>query len=43
MKRYKLKIEPEALVDIREITGWYNERQAGLGKRFQLTAIKQIK
>jgi plasmid stabilization system protein ParE len=42
MKKYKLKIEPEALADIQEITDWYNEQQAGLGKRFQDTAIKQI-
>lgn len=42
MKKYKVKIEPEALADIQEITDWYNEAQAGLGKRFQSTAIKQI-
>lgn len=42
MKKYKVKIEPEALADIQEITDWYNEVQAGLGKRFQNTAIKQI-
>jgi len=42
MKRYAVKIEPEALADIQEITNWYNEAQAGLGKRFQNTAIKQI-
>jgi plasmid stabilization system protein ParE len=42
MKKYKVKIEPEALVDIQEITGWYNEKTAGLGGRFRNTAIKQI-
>lgn len=42
MKKYKVKIEPEALIDIQEITDWYNESQAGLGKRFQNKAIKQI-
>ncbi len=42
MKKYSMKIEPEALADIREITDWYNEQQAGLGKQFQNTAIKQI-
>ncbi|MBU1369023.1 MAG: type II toxin-antitoxin system RelE/ParE family toxin [Bacteroidetes bacterium] len=42
MKKFKVKIEPEALSDIQEITDWYNEEQAGLGKRFQKTAIKQI-
>ncbi len=42
MKKYKVKIEPEALADIQDITDWYNEAQARLGKRFQNTAIKQI-
>ena len=42
MKKYKVKIEPEALVDIQQITDWYNEQQTGLGIRFQKTTIKQI-
>lgn len=42
MKKYKVKIEPEALADIQEITYWYNEAQSGLGKRFQKTTIKHI-
>lgn len=42
MRKYKVRIEPVALADIQEITDWYNEAQAGLGKRFQNTAIKQI-
>lgn len=42
MKKYKVKIEPEALSDIQEITDWYNKQQTGLGKRFQKTAIKHI-
>ncbi len=42
MKQYKVKIEPEALADIQEITDWYNDQQAGLGKRFQQTAIGHI-
>jgi len=42
MKTFKVKIEPEALADIQEITDWYNEQKVGLGKRFQKTAIKQI-
>jgi len=42
MRKYKVKIEPEALADIQEITDWYNEAQAELGKRFQETAIKHI-
>jgi len=42
MKRYKVKIEPEALADIQNITDWYNKQQAGLGKRFQRTTKLQI-
>ena len=42
MKKYSVKIEPEALNDIQEITDWYNKQQAGLGKRFQKTTIQQI-
>ena len=42
MKKYKVKVEPEALADIQEITDWYNKAQAGLGKRFQKTVIKHI-
>ena len=42
MKKYEVKIDPEALADIQNITNWYNEAQPGLGKRFQDLAIKQI-
>jgi plasmid stabilization system protein ParE len=42
MKKYKVKIDPEALADIQEITDWYNEAQEGLGKRFQKTVIRHI-
>jgi plasmid stabilization system protein ParE len=42
MRKYKLQIEPEALSDIQEITNWYNDKQTGLGKKFQSTAIKHI-
>ena len=42
MKKYKVKIEPEALVDIQEATDCYNEQQPKLGKRFQNATIKQI-
>jgi len=42
MKKYIVKIEAEALADIQNITDWYNEAQAGLGKRFQKTVINQI-
>ena len=41
MKKYKVKIEPEALSDIQEITDWYNE-QANLGKRFQNTTKNRL-
>ncbi len=40
--KYNVSIEPQALVDIQDITDWYNEKQAELGKRFQKTSIKQI-
>ncbi|MGC9352471.1 MAG: hypothetical protein ACP5D9_01465 [Mariniphaga sp.] len=42
MKKYKVKIESEALDDIQEITDCYNEQQKGLGGRFQEMAIKHI-
>lgn len=42
MKKYNIKIEPEALADIQEITDWYNEQQTGLGKRFQNSTVKLI-
>ncbi|MDP3914142.1 MAG: type II toxin-antitoxin system RelE/ParE family toxin [Bacteroidota bacterium] len=42
MKKYLLKINPEALSDIRDIANWYDEQKAGLGSRFQNTVIKQI-
>ena len=42
MRKYRVKVEPKALTDIQEITDWYNERQAGLGKRFQETVVRHI-
>lgn len=42
MKRFQIKIEPEALEDIQDITNWYNEALPGLGKRFQNAVIRQI-
>ncbi len=42
MKKYKVKIDQDALSDIQEITNWYNNQQKGLGTRFQNTAVKQI-
>ena len=32
--KYKIKIEPEALIDIQDSINWYNEQQKDLGKRF---------
>lgn len=40
--KYKVKVEPQALIDIQEITDWYNDKQSGLGNRFQKTTINQI-
>lgn len=42
MKNYKVKIEPDALADIQDITNWYNEAGKGLGNRFQHAIINQI-
>lgn len=42
MKRFRIKITPEALDDIHGIAGWYDDQKAGLGKRFQNTVIRQI-
>ncbi|MGV8829666.1 MAG: type II toxin-antitoxin system RelE/ParE family toxin [Breznakibacter sp.] len=39
---YNVKIEPQALADIQEISDWYNNKLVGLGKRFQNAVIKQI-
>lgn len=42
MKKHKVKIEPDAITDIHEITDWYNKQQAGLGNKFKETTIKHI-
>lgn len=42
MKKYIVKIDPDALNDIQEITKWYSDQQKELGGRFQRTAIRQI-
>lgn len=36
---YSIKIDPEARSDIQEGIDWYNEQQAGLGKKFH-AAVK---
>lgn len=42
MKKYHIKIDPEALYDIRDASRWYNTQKIGLGNRFQTTVNKQI-
>jgi hypothetical protein len=42
MKRYKIKIDPEALADIHELGHWYESVQVGLGKRFHKITVSQI-
>lgn len=42
MKKYRIKIAPEALSDIREIKYWYDSQKIDLGKTFKDTVIKQI-
>jgi mRNA-degrading endonuclease RelE of RelBE toxin-antitoxin system len=40
--KYKVKVEPEALADIQDITDWYNAKKNGLGKKFQDITVRQI-
>jgi plasmid stabilization system protein ParE len=42
MKKYNIKIEPEALEDIRKIVLWYNKKREGLGISFKEKTIVQI-
>jgi plasmid stabilization system protein ParE len=42
MKSYKIKIDQDALEDIKEATKWYNEQVPGLGSRFQKQLKKQV-
>ena len=39
---YQVKIAPQALSDIQEISNWYNKIEMGLGERFQKSAILHI-
>jgi hypothetical protein len=41
-KKYKVKIDTDALTDIQEATYWYNGQAKGLGIRFQKQVILQI-
>jgi len=42
MSPYKVKIDTEALLDIQEISDWYNKRVENLGLRFQKNVRLQI-
>lgn len=42
MKKYKIKIDPDAKEDVQQITDWYNQTQAGQGERFQKAVVSQI-
>ena len=37
-----IRIAPEALADIQDITDWYNQYKADLGAKFRKTAISHI-
>lgn len=39
---FKIKIEPEASLDIQEAIDWYNKQQKGLGKKFHTDLLKHI-
>jgi plasmid stabilization system protein ParE len=36
---FKIKIEPEARLDIQEAIFWYNKQQKGLGKKFHKAVL----
>jgi hypothetical protein len=38
-KKYSIKIDAEALANIRDISGWYDLQNTGLGKRFQNAVV----
>ncbi|MFP5439235.1 MAG: type II toxin-antitoxin system RelE/ParE family toxin [Bacteroidia bacterium] len=42
MKRYKIRIDKDALQDIVDAGFWYEEQSVGLGKRFRAQVIKDI-
>lgn len=42
MKKYRIKINSQALYNIRDIAVWYDTQQTGLGMRFINVVIKQI-
>lgn len=42
MDKYKVRIDIEALTDIREAYSWYEEQSKDLGKRYKSQVISQI-
>jgi len=42
MKKYKVRIDTDALQDIQQASDWYNNEVEGLGLRFQKQVTKQI-
>ncbi|MCP5527067.1 MAG: type II toxin-antitoxin system RelE/ParE family toxin [Verrucomicrobiales bacterium] len=39
---HRLEIRPQALTDIAEVSGWYEEQQPGLGERFTREVVATI-
>lgn len=39
---YKIKIEPDARLDIQEAINWYNAQQKGLGKNFHSAVLSHF-
>ncbi len=42
MPGFKIKIDSDALLDIREVTEWYSKESPRLGSRFQKQVKQQI-
>ncbi len=42
MRKFRVKIDQDALSDIQEITSWYEGKSNGLRKRFRCNVINQI-
>ncbi|OFY88671.1 MAG: hypothetical protein A3K10_16910 [Bacteroidetes bacterium RIFCSPLOWO2_12_FULL_31_6] len=39
---FKIKIEPDARIDIQEAIDWYNKQQKGLGKKFHTAVLSHF-
>ena len=39
---FKVKIEPDARLDIQEAIDWYNKQQKGIGKKFHTALLIHI-